>query len=215
MNKNFWVLTLIGVFFVLPVHAEIIILKDRTAINAKIIERDGKKIKIESNGQTVTYYLDQINSIDGKLVENKQLKESAASQTETLKAEPPQEEAPKAEDVKPIVPYTSQSKREAIKKFIDIFGTRESMSQNFERMLLSMPPAKSQEVRKILNVNEVIDNIVPLYDKHFTKSELDAYITFFSSPQGQKFLKTLPIIMSESIDVNIEYFQSRMPKDAK
>jgi hypothetical protein len=105
------------------------------------------------------------------------------------------------------------SKRVLIKKFIDIFGTRENMSQNFERMLASLPPAKSAEIRKILNVDEVIDNLVPLYDKYFTQAELESYLAFYSSAGGQKFLKTLPRIMKESVDVNIEYFKAKLPAE--
>ena len=98
-----------------------------------------------------------------------------------------------------------------IKKFIDLFGTRESMSKNFERMLASLSPTKSEEIKKVLNVDEVIDNIVPLYDKYFTQEELESYIAFYSSAEGQKFLKALPQIMKESIDVNIEYFKAKLP----
>jgi hypothetical protein len=212
MNKNFWI-SLVCLVLVSPsAHAEIIVLKDYTVINAKIVEQDDKQIKVNENGKTLTYEVDQIKSIDGKPFGS--LVKEPGADPETPKSEPTKDKiqetnAGKSADVKPL------SKTETIKKFIDIFGTRESMTQNFERMLLTIPLDKSQEIRKILNVDEVINNIIPLYDKHFTQEELDSYVAFFSSPQGQKFLKTLPIIMRESVDVNVEYFKSKIPNDAK
>jgi hypothetical protein len=82
-------------------------------------------------------------------------------------------------------------------------------------MLASLPPDKSKEMRTILNVDEVIDNIMPLYDKYFTQEDLEAYIAFYSSESGQKFLRTIPQIMKESVDVNIEYFKTKIPAEAK
>lgn len=180
-------------------QAEILIFKDGKTLNVKVIERDEKKMKVEHNGEQVTYYLDEIQSINGQPLV------------------PPKTEAPKTAALssagsKPVS-QPKESKRGLIKKFIDLVGTREAMSQNFDRMIAAAPPKQSQEIKKMLNVDEVIDNILPLYDKHFTQEELEAYIAFFSSPQGQKFLKVIPQIMKESVDVNIEYFKAKFPQE--
>ena len=62
------ILVLFALIALIPVtaHAEILIMKDGRSINAKILNRDSKKIKIEENGRTVTYFLDQVQSINGK-----------------------------------------------------------------------------------------------------------------------------------------------------
>lgn len=201
-------LVLISWIVMIPVgvHAEILFLKNGTAINAKILEQDKKKMKVEFNGQTVTYYMDEIQSVNGKPL----------TDPVTPPAQSGAVSVPSNSKVSNLMDHSQiTSKRELIKKFIDVFGTRENMSQNFERMLISMPPKKSEEIRKILNVDEVIDNLVPLYDKYFTQEELESYIAFYSSAQGQKFLKAIPQIMKESVDVNIDYFKKKLPQDAQ
>lgn len=209
------ILILLTLFAIAPVaaHAEILIMKDGRTIIAKILNKDDKKIKIEENGKPVTYSIDQVESINGKRIrdtESEEPAEEAESKTDSAATAT----TPAAGTAKPKADMPL-SKRELIKKFIDIFGTRQSMTQNFERMLASLPPEKSAEVKKILNVDEVIDNIVPLYDKYFTQQELEAYVDFYTSPRGQKFLRTIPMIMKESVDVNIEYFKAKLPQSAQ
>ena len=196
------------------VHAETLLLKNGTVVKAKILEQDKKKMKVEVNGQTVTYYMDEIQSVNNSSV----MDSVAFSSTADAVPTPDVQQVAKPTELQTAkLPYSPSfiSKRVLIKKFIDVFGTRENMTQNFERMLASMPPQKREEVRKILNVDEVIDNLVPLYDKYFTQEELESYLEFYSSDEGQKFLKTIPQIMKESVDVNIEYFKTKLPKNAQ
>lgn len=59
---------LIGVLFlsIFSVYAETIILKSSKIIDGKIIEKTGKYIKIDSQGVTQTFPLDEVGSIKGK-----------------------------------------------------------------------------------------------------------------------------------------------------
>jgi hypothetical protein len=49
-------------------------------------------------------------------------------------------------------------------------------------------------------VNEMIEAMEPVYQKHFTKGDVNALIAFYSSPTGQKMLLELPSIMSEAME---------------
>jgi len=42
--------------------------------------------------------------------------------------------------------------------------------------------------------------MVPTYQKHFTKGDIDALTAFYSAPTGQKILKEMPAIMSEAME---------------
>jgi hypothetical protein len=55
------------------------------------------------------------------------------------------------------------------------------------------------EIFKSLPIDEMIDAVVPIYQKHLTKTDLAAITDFYSSPTGQKVLKEMPMIMSEAI----------------
>ena len=53
-------------------------------------------------------------------------------------------------------------------------------------------------------MDEMMQAMVPVYQKHFTKRDVDDLIAFYSSPVGQKMLKEMPGIMAEAM-------QSMMP----
>jgi uncharacterized protein len=45
-----------------------------------------------------------------------------------------------------------------------------------------------------------VDAIVPIYQKHLTKADLEALTQFYGSPVGQKILNEMPAILSESME---------------
>jgi hypothetical protein len=62
----------------------------------------------------------------------------------------------------------------------------------------------SEHIRKFfaerLNFGEVMEEMmVPLYDKHFTESELRDLVTFYRSPTGQKMVASMPSLMMDTI----------------
>jgi hypothetical protein len=48
--------------------------------------------------------------------------------------------------------------------------------------------------------DEMMQAMVPAYQKHFTKGDMDALIGFYSTPTGQKMLQELPAVMSEGME---------------
>jgi hypothetical protein len=45
-----------------------------------------------------------------------------------------------------------------------------------------------------------MDAMIPTYEKHFTKGDMDALTAFYSAPTGQKILREMPAIMSEAME---------------
>ncbi|MDD5194137.1 MAG: hypothetical protein PHQ96_00475 [Candidatus Omnitrophica bacterium] len=66
MNKEI-ILSLL-IFLFLPVHvfAETVILKSGNTVEGKIIEKTDKAIKVDISGIPITYYFEEIESIDGQ-----------------------------------------------------------------------------------------------------------------------------------------------------
>ena len=104
-------------------------------------------------------------------------------------------------------------KRELILKFIDTFGTKSAMEQNLNTMFEDMgsDDPQTQKFKDNVRVDEIIEQLIPLYDKHFSADELKAYITFYSSPEGQRLLQTIPVLMEESVDISAKYFEEKFP----
>jgi len=77
-------------------------------------------------------------------------------------------------------------------------------------MQLAKVDALADSVFKSLPIDEVLDAMVPAYQKHLTKSDLEAILSFYSSPVGQKLIKEMPAIMKESVQAGGEVGHGRM-----
>ncbi len=179
-----------------PVFAETVNLKNGKSINGKILERSDKSVKIDSGGIPMTYYADEVADIDG--VPMAAVK--AATKTTASAAA--------------IGSSASGSKRDLILKFIEVFGTRAAMTQNLDAMVKSLPADNPQtaKIKEGIKVDEIIERLLPIYDKQFSEQDLNNFITFYSSPAGRKLVEGIPVIMRESIEVSGQYFQEKFPE---
>jgi hypothetical protein len=48
-------------------------------------------------------------------------------------------------------------------------------------------------------MDEMMQAMVPAYQKHFTKGDIDNLVAFYSTPTGAKLLREMPAIMAESM----------------
>ena len=55
------------------------------------------------------------------------------------------------------------------------------------------------DMMKDMPLDEMMQAMVPVYQKHFTKGDIDAFIVFYSSPTGQKMLREMPAITAEAM----------------
>jgi hypothetical protein len=53
------------------------------------------------------------------------------------------------------------------------------------------------ELIKGMPLDEITQAMIPTYQQHFTKGDIEAMNTFYSSPVGQKVLQQLPLVMQE------------------
>lgn len=57
-----------------------------------------------------------------------------------------------------------------------------------------------QAVFGSLPVQELLEDTIPVYQRHLTKSDIEAVIEFYSSPVGQKLLREQPQMIRESVE---------------
>jgi len=48
-------------------------------------------------------------------------------------------------------------------------------------------------------IDGMLDDMVPVYRKHLTKSDVHEMVSFYSSPTGQKILKEMPAMTTEGM----------------
>lgn len=83
----------------------------------------------------------------------------------------------------------------------------------------NLPPDVEARIDKTMNdywrdvpVDDIIDAMIPVYQKRFTKGDVDTLTAFYSGPTGQKVLKEMPAIMSESMQASSGIVQKMMAK---
>jgi uncharacterized protein len=65
---------------------------------------------------------------------------------------------------------------------------------------------------KDMPFDEMMEAMVPAYQKHFTKGDMDALIAFYSAPTGQKVLQELPAVMAESMESMMPIMQKAVDR---
>jgi hypothetical protein len=59
-------------------------------------------------------------------------------------------------------------------------------------------------------IQQIMDGLVPLYQRHFTAADLDTVMRFYSTPAGQKFLHESPQITTEYMPRMMEQMPVRL-----
>jgi uncharacterized protein len=120
-----------------------------------------------------------------------------------------------------------------IERYLDAMHTRDNMKAVMQVMTTQMHKVVHDELQKQTNlppdaeermnksaddmlksmpIDEMLDAMIPVYQKHFTKGDVDALVAFYSTPTGEKMVKELPAIMSESMQAASGVMQEMMAK---
>jgi hypothetical protein len=68
------------------------------------------------------------------------------------------------------------------------------------------------DIMKDMPVNELLDDMIPVYQKHLNKGDVGAMDAFYSSPTGQKLLREMPAMTAESMQAANPHMQAMMEK---
>lgn len=104
----------------------------------------------------------------------------------------------------------SPETKELVIRLMEANGVRQSIIQIFEDIISRAPEDQQNNLREILKSDAIIENIVPVYVKHFTPAELKELIAFYKSPVGAKNLSLTPVLMTEVMEVTGRYFEDQM-----
>jgi uncharacterized protein len=84
-----------------------------------------------------------------------------------------------------------------------------------------LPPDYESHVSKIMHEmleempwDQLIQAMMPAYQKHFTKGDLEALTAFYSTPTGQKILREMPGLMADYMEAMMPVLQQHVEKVA-
>jgi len=89
----------------------------------------------------------------------------------------------------------------------------ETMKKRYPQMTeerLEQFDAMMEEGIKDFPVDAIIDDLIPVYQKHLTRTDVRAMNVFYSSPTGQKLLREMPEMTSESMQLSYGRMQKQM-----
>jgi hypothetical protein len=111
-------------------------------------------------------------------------------------------------------------KRADIRSLMDVVGARDAMRQatarqtaEFRENLVSALPERQRDqvvttlvtdYQKKFHADAVSEQLVAIYDRHFTDDEIKGLLQFYSSPLGRKFAAEMPKIAAEAQAANRE-----------
>jgi hypothetical protein len=122
--------------------------------------------------------------------------------------------------------------KEDIQRYLDVMHSREMMAKMVDAMSAPMhkmlheqflkdkdklPPDFEDRTTRMFDDSmksfpwdEILDSMVPVYQKHFTKGDVNALVAFYSTPTGQKILRDMPAIMQEAMESMMPLMQKQM-----
>jgi hypothetical protein len=137
---------------------------------------------------------------------------SSQSQADSA-AQQPSAAAPQAKS------QMAAAKESDIRSLMELVGARDvvqdattrATEQFRENLIASVPESgRGQQFVNVFitnyqskfNPDHVTDQLVAIYDKHFTAEEIKGLLQFYGSPLGQKFASEMPKIMAETQAAN-------------
>lgn len=101
-----------------------------------------------------------------------------------------------------------------IRKLMELTGAGEQARQAISNLLNQLRQRAPQvddkfveDIMKEVKIEELLDIMVPVYDRHLTHDDVKAQIAFYSSPAGQRVLKAQPGIAADRITVQQGWVQ--------
>lgn len=59
-------------------------------------------------------------------------------------------------------------------------------------------------------IDEMVNAVIPIYQRHLTRTDVEEVIRFYSSPAGQKLLSEQPKMLQESMQAGVDIQRKRM-----
>lgn len=109
--------------------------------------------------------------------------------------------------------------QDTMKQMMDIMAkqTHQMVHAQIAKNAANLPPDFEARMNKMTDdelknfpVAEMLQAMIPVYQKHWTKGDVDAMVAFYSTPTGQKVLRELPATMAEAMQAMQPIMQKQM-----
>ena len=103
-------------------------------------------------------------------------------------------------------------KEAEIRRTLQLTGVQQTMEQLKTQMISAMraqmkdvPSEFWTRLETKMDTSELLEKLLPLYDKYYTIEDLRAVNAFYASPVGRRLVATVPKITKESMAIGMEW----------
>jgi hypothetical protein len=102
-------------------------------------------------------------------------------------------DSPKEKDIRHLLQLTgaAQMGAQVMRQLLDTFKTT----------MPNVPASFWPELQNELNADELVEKVIPVYDKQLSQAEIRDLLKFYESPTGKKLIKVTPAITQESMEI--------------
>lgn len=99
------------------------------------------------------------------------------------------------------------TKEKKVKDLLHTMGTTKTMETSFEYMINfyktqnpTIPHSYWAKAEKLINYEDLIQKIIPIYTRNFTEQEIDDLLVFYRTSTGKAMIEKMPNILRESMN---------------
>ncbi len=105
-----------------------------------------------------------------------------------------------------FAPAAHADKKDDIRRLLRLTGSGDLGKQvatqllgTFKAQNPKVPQKFWDDFAKEIKAEDLIEMVVPIYDKHLSQEDIKAVIAFYETPTGKRFVKALPQLTQESM----------------
>ena len=113
------------------------------------------------------------------------------------------------------VQQAAKEKRALVLELLQITQTRQQAQSMFNIMIQSMPFDVQDVMKEALSVDDMVREIVPVYEKHLDTEDLRSIIGFYRTPAGQRLVQKQPQIVNDAMVVMKVFVEKKLQQVLK
>lgn len=113
------------------------------------------------------------------------------------------------------IAQTPATYKQSLKEMLELAGTEATFNVAIKQMFVMFKEQKSNVPSEVwesfesefsnTSMDELVEMLVPVYQRHLTEADLQAMIAFYKTPVGKKYAEKTPLIMQESMQVGQQW----------
>jgi len=85
-----------------------------------------------------------------------------------------------------------------------------AINEEQQQALVKVTNKFMERAMHLITFDEMIEDMTRIYQKHFTRSDVNGIIVFYSSPAGQHLLDMQPVILQEYLPLVMQRMMDRI-----